>query len=418
MNTTSVDIENLARLALIKIKSKFDLPEKGTLAGGSLANTIWELVSGNKAIINDIDIFILGDILDIDKNESIDNQRQELLKSKSLFSYKEAEDVYTDEGEYIGFKKSSLLTERYNIVKASNKGIINEIIYESSSTDSEIVIKSFDINATKVCYSIDNDKFYWTKDFEEFLKSGELKISNLSTPAHTAIRLSKKSKDLNASVSDFEYKICQHALKNSLSGIIRRRFKKKYMQDYYKNENVLSEYFKVTEDEQLAKYIKDKYNSDDKVYELTSIDTNIFSDIFLNIPSEIHYVDDFLFYMRNIYGDEEKREIFKKVGNYYKDPDYLDVKVSEKDLNLLFNISKYAPLCLNNLNGYKISEQIKLIKNLLNRYKNEPIIAISILENFKIDKDIKIDDETSLILELSVRKHILNDYKANKILEI
>ena len=68
----------------------------------------------------------------------------------------------------------------------------------------------------------------------------------------------------------------------------------------------------------------------------------------------------------------------------------------------------------------KISEQIKIIKKFLDKFKEDPIIAISILENIKVDKDIILDDQTMLLLELSVRKKIINDTrgKVSKILNL
>jgi hypothetical protein len=54
-------------------------------------------------------------------------------------------------------------------------------------------------------YSIDEDKFYWTKDFEDFLSNGNL-VTNLRTPCHTAIRIVKKQDELNAILDDFELK--------------------------------------------------------------------------------------------------------------------------------------------------------------------------------------------------------------------
>jgi hypothetical protein len=45
----------------------------------------------------------------------------------------------------------------------------------------------------------------------------------------------------------------------------------------------------------------------------------------------------------------------------------------------------------------------------LDKFKDDPIIAISILENIKLDKDIVLDDQMALLLELSVRKEIIND---------
>jgi hypothetical protein len=49
-----MNIELLGRNAINKIKETWELP--GFLAGGSISNLIWEEISGNKSIINDIDI--------------------------------------------------------------------------------------------------------------------------------------------------------------------------------------------------------------------------------------------------------------------------------------------------------------------------------------------------------------------------
>jgi len=78
--------------------------------------------------------------------------------------------------------------------------VFNNISYESNTKDPGVVIKAFDINATRVGYSIDEDKIYWEKDFEDFLNSGNLKVSTMTTPAHTAIRIAKKSKELNTNL--------------------------------------------------------------------------------------------------------------------------------------------------------------------------------------------------------------------------
>ena len=53
-----MNIEILCRKAIEIIKDNWGIPERGFIAGGSIANIIWELVSGKKAIVNDIDVFL------------------------------------------------------------------------------------------------------------------------------------------------------------------------------------------------------------------------------------------------------------------------------------------------------------------------------------------------------------------------
>jgi len=175
-----MELEILARKALEKLKDRFGLPEKGFIAGGAIANSIWRLVSGTRAVINDIDVFILNEKVDIiDKHDKT-----------SLFKFIN-EDVTYHEG-YSGISWNTYTKDFYYIVSSERDGIFNYIKYNSNSERPEYVLNSFDINCTKVGYSIDEDKFYFTKEFEEFIKTGKLLVSSTTTPSHTAIRIAKK----------------------------------------------------------------------------------------------------------------------------------------------------------------------------------------------------------------------------------
>lgn len=420
-----MNIEILGRQALSILKSRAKLPESGFLAGGSLGNVIWELVSGNKAIINDIDVFILNQV--IPKNINQDE--------KPLFEYKEEQTNYFE--EYSGMSWFSETKEYYRIIEANNEDIINTVYYEATTTDPLIIINSFDINCTRVGYSIDEDKIYWSKDFEDFLKTGELKISNLRTPAHTAIRIVKKSNELNAKMNDFELKLVQHSLSYGFADILRRRFKERYFNLFTKYKDLLEPFFTIEQDVDIENFIKTKFNDNSKIWTLVpklekkeeevddddgfsfiscAIWKQIFND---NNLSYINSSNEFLFYMRNIFNNDELKPVWTKLKWFFNDVDYVDTSISQDDLNLLNRLSINAPFVINNLRGYKLSEQLEIVKKLLDNYKDDPIIAISLLEKMRIDKDIVLDEETSLILELSVRKEIVNDTrgKVSKILE-
>lgn len=408
-----MNIELLGRKAISILKSRFELPSSGLLAGGSLGNMIWELVSGNKAIINDIDIFVLNDIITYEDDGK-----------KPLFEYKEEETNYFE--EYSGMSWFNKTKEYYKIIEAKKDDINNIIDYVSTTDNPLIVINSFDINCTRVAYSIENDKFYWTDDFVDFLQTGELKVSNLKTPAHTALRIVKKAKELNAKLEDFELKLIQHVILYRLSDVLRYRFKDRYFDIFNLYKDKLVNFFEIEQDVDIQNYIKIQFNDDSKIWRLkTKLENDIgflvednllFDDDNLN---NIYKVDEFLFYMRKIYNNEKIRNIWSKLKWYINDVEYLDTDVLEEDLELLHRLSIYAPRTINNLKDYKISEQLEIVKRLLDKYKDDPIIAISILEKVKIDKNIVLDEETSLLLELSVRKQIVNDTKGkvSKILE-
>jgi hypothetical protein len=419
-----MNIESLGRQAIERIKSEWGLPKRGFLAGGSIANIVWELVSGNKAVVSDIDIFIFDSL-----EEKINTSNRD-----TLFNYQEKETKYYE--DYTGMCFNTYTKDFYSIIEAERDGMFNNIRYKSNTEDPSLIIKSFDINSTRIGYSIEKDELYWTSEFEEFLKTGELKVTNLMTPSHTAIRIVKKSKDLNVKLDEFEFKLIQYTLSCNFQDRIKLRFRERYLDLYKEYSDILKDYFTIKRDIEAEDYVKIHYQKEvqlfylspifnDESTEMSDFDRLVYahrSNLFkedenLNL---IFKSSDFLFYMRNIYGKEELSKLWKKLYFYFNDVNYIDKEVSMEDIELLCRFSENAPNAIENLKGYKLSEQISIIKKFLDNYKEDPIIAISILENVKVNKDIELDEQTSLLLELSVRKQIVNDTrgKVNKILDI
>jgi len=416
-----METEILARKALDILKSKWGLPQKGFLAGGSLANTIWELHSGNPAIVNDIDIFLF--------EGKIDNQ-EEISREDSLFRFKEEDVRYYE--DYTGMCWNSYTKDFYTITSSEKKGIFNEIGYKASTDEQGIILNSFDINATRVGYSIEEDKFYITKDFEDFLNTGELKICNIQTPSHTAIRIAKKSKELNAKLDELEFKLISYCLSRQFSDINKFRFKERYFEMFSQNKDLLEPYFKIERDKEIEEFLRLNKNVETELYGLTNTDyflsvkeneskdyeiisflesNNIFNDDNLG---KLYTSKDFLFYIRNVSGTEMEK-IWEKVYYFYTDCGYVDMEVSKEDLDLLRRLGDYAPNSIENLKGMKMSKQLSLVKKLLDIYKEDPIIAISILEKGNVSLYDDLDDECNqLLLELSVRREIVNDTK-NKV---
>lgn len=422
-----MNIESLGRQAIDRIKSEWGLPLHGFVAGGAIANIVWELVSGNKAVVNDIDIFVFDGI-----EKELDNDK------KSLFNYQEKETKYYE--DYNGMNFNNYTKDFYSIVESERDDMFNTIRYKSNTSDPSLIIKSFDINATRIGYDIDNDKLYWTSEFEDFLKTGELKISNIMTPSHTAVRIAKKSKELNAKLYDFEFKLLQYALSYRFIDRIKLRFRERYLDMCRDNKDLLSPYFQMSRDLETEEYVFTKVGEKVELYYLVARDIkkevtevpltdNFEKIVYSNLPqifeddniNKIFKSTDFLFYMRNIYGkDQNLKDMWSKLYYFFNDVHYIDREVSQEDLDLLQRFGKYAPGSIENLKGLKMSEQIEVIKKFLDKFKEDPIIAISILESVKVDKDIILDEQTMLLLELSVRKKIVNDTrgKVSKILNI
>ena len=168
-------------------KNNLDFPKNGIIAGGSLANIVWEQVSGNVAKINDIDVFIFKNKLemsDISYNSTITNN------GKKLFYQNQEKYFYED---YNGFCQGTRSKDFYLIENTENKGIYNYINYSSTSDSLELVINSFDINCTQIGYDIEANRFYWTSEFEDFLKTGKLKFTNTKVPEPLTFKYLEKT---------------------------------------------------------------------------------------------------------------------------------------------------------------------------------------------------------------------------------
>ena len=154
-----MNIELLGRQAIDIIKSKWGLPKEGFVAGGSIANIIWELVSGNKAIVNDVDIFVL---------DSFQKNFDRSDKS-SLFNYPEKETKYYE--DYTGMCFNTHTKDFYSIVESTKDDIFNIIKYKSNTNDPSLIIKSFDIkDPVAISFSFDssvslNVSFFVKKSF-------------------------------------------------------------------------------------------------------------------------------------------------------------------------------------------------------------------------------------------------------------
>jgi len=397
----SLDIERLGRQAVEIIKEKWGLPETGFIAGGAIANIVWELVSGTKAVVNDIDVFIFNGVI-----EQLDSNRE------SLFQYQEKTRNFFE--DYRGLNFRTVTKEFYTITDVSNNGIFNKIIFKSNVNDTSMILRSFDINATRIGYLIDEDKLYWTDEFSDFISTGNLKVCNLMTPSHTAIRIVKKQQELQCQLDRFEIDLLRYCHYWRFGDTIKLKFKKRYYDMFQAYSKNLEQFFEIRRDKLTEELILEKHGVNSEIYALDLKDEKDVVTSFQdpNLGS-IYTSTEFLFYMRNIYNNSEFVELWKKLYFFFSDADYVDCQPENSDLELLNRLGKYAPNSIKNLKGLKLSEQIKIVKSVLEIYQHDPLVAISILEKHKII-DIELDSQNLLLLELSVRREIVNDTK-NKV---
>jgi len=410
-----MDLNQLAKNSIDYLKINFGtFPDKGFIAGGSLANLIWEQISGNVAKINDIDIFIYKGEYKREHEKSIslwDNDKGEKLNYLST-----KKQLIID---YSGITTTRTAKDYYKIISSGRKGIFNLIEYQASSQRPDLVLDSFDINCVKVGYSIEEDKFYWDSDFEEFIKTGELKLSNILTPAHSAIRLIKKKVELNCNLDLFELDLCKIALTKNYGDINKLYFTEKYGKIFDEYQNILIDHFEKEKTEEITNiFLKNENLPDIDIFKL--IPKEIKSEKLLKYEKEIDsifWVDTLMFFVRQIMEDDYKKFIWENLTPLFDSKDYIDEKISKEKILFLKRLIKFAPNTTENLKGLKLSEQIKLTDFFFNKFSYDPIIAMSILEMKKLTKK-EFDDDDLLLLELSVRKHIVNeDKRVDKILD-
>lgn len=382
--------------SLNKLKYRYDLPKKGFLTGGSLANLIWEEVSGNKAEFSDIDIFILTKLDD-------------LKRQTNEFKIKKYEKVAYE--TYSGLSYRYDCHTKYIIEKSSTKDIFNFIEYRSNTESPQIIVDSFDINCCQVGYDLEKEKFYWTPEFINFLKTGKLQITDLRTPSHTAIRLAKKSVQLNAKFDRIEFEMVKSVLSHHfLIDIDRIRFKEKYKNDYENYKDILSQDFELVRDIDEEVRIKHIYNIDDEIFKLNSIGDyeKKINKIGISTSKKLIY------WIRNIHKTKIEYNWLKLnvlISSDIEVDKYFDIEVSIDKVNFINRLITYCPLVINKIVGYKLSEQINWIDTMFEKFKDKAV-AISLLETYKLDKDVDFDDDISLmVLYLAVRKNISQENK-------
>ena len=412
-----MNIEKLARKAIDKIKSNFgNFPQEGYLAGGSLANLIWEYTSGTKAVINDVDIFNFYAKLDEDSVYS----GSTLTKDGEKLFYNQSQKLFYQ--DYTGLCQSIRSKDCYLISHTENKDIYNHIYYKGTNDSIILVIDSFDINCTQIGYDIKNDSFVWTEEFSQFLKTGELKFTNLNSPHHSAIRILKKRDELNAKLDDEEFKLCVYAIQNNLNGITRRYFTEKYANIFINYQEELGKYFNLVQDEQIPHLIKLKKNIDLKIFTLEISQLLENKELFPNLQevSGIWRIEDFLLYKRYIEKSPFRKNVWSKVNYLFSvlKENYLDEIPNNEDLDLLYRTTYNAANIIKNIDKLTISQQIILIKKLFSKFNNDISVALALLEKHTFTTtEIDLDDDFSLLLELTVRKEIVNNvYKIDEIL--
>jgi len=160
------------------------------LAGGAVANTLLSMKYGNAYPINDLDIFI--------ETEEVNDPFEPVFKSRTPTRSQELIIL----GGYYEGELSYDHGSNYRILEVDRDELLNWITISRVSDRDNIrnysyILNGFDFNCCQVGIDLKTNELYYTEEFEQFLNTRQLDVTAIYTPAHTAIRLFKKKKELD-----------------------------------------------------------------------------------------------------------------------------------------------------------------------------------------------------------------------------
>jgi hypothetical protein len=217
-----------------------DVPNKGFLAGGAVANLLMSYLWEGNYPINDLDIFI-------ESEQDLHRYTSTPLRSNEL--------VVEGDG-YMVTKLSYDHGSNYQILNVERDGLLNtieitRIANRKKRNDYQYILNGFDFNCCQVGIDLSNNKIFYTEEFENFLNHRQLEVTAVYTPAHTAIRLFKKLDELNCycDIEGSMEMLSQPLIMRNMIHLQRSHFaiyfSTKYKEMYLKYYGKIKEYFKM-----------------------------------------------------------------------------------------------------------------------------------------------------------------------------
>ena len=200
MKSSSIVLHPSMGTAVVNHLRQFgDLPNRGILAGQAVDSAITDLFGKGGGVYNDLDIFRnvprTGDIGPYERaNMTAHRSEIDLCKRSS----------------YNGMALIMEVIDTYHIKSVSRKDMLNFVnctMAEGKMTErltAQMVLSGFDLNCTRVAVDLATGQLVWDKNYEEFLRSRQLRITMMHTPWHTLLRLAKKAEELPGVYVDFD----------------------------------------------------------------------------------------------------------------------------------------------------------------------------------------------------------------------
>lgn len=184
--------------AVLKHLTNFSvIPESGIIAGQAVCSAILDLYFNKSGqVYNDIDVFYSQT-----NKPFLAKELAPLLYKKLTTTVHHTYAVYAQNVYGHIYVPNH---HRYHVINSQSIGMLNFIECEFSEanfavrpqSDAQSLIDSFDFNCVQVAIDLKSQELVWTKEFEEFINTRQLKIVRLHTPYHSAIRLFKKASEL------------------------------------------------------------------------------------------------------------------------------------------------------------------------------------------------------------------------------
>jgi len=200
-------------------------PQEYFIAGGAISNTIHHILNpeiNKKPVINDIDFFFFNRRTELDFGLYNDGGfiTQTLNPVVSMDDYgrtwlgSRGESIRMSNSERFGIVNK--VTIDVHLSQSYDAGsawlITTDANYDPSTIAIEFVstdyykqlIQNFDLNCC--CVGIDrvNNKIIYTKKFVDFLCNNKIEVMSVTYPLQTAVRMLRKSKELQSDVTNFE----------------------------------------------------------------------------------------------------------------------------------------------------------------------------------------------------------------------
>lgn len=386
------------------------LPEEGLLAGQSVCSVYLYLSKRIKDVyINDIDIFHNVNHYTYYQIDNLRNFKFQQLKSMVTITRHEM-DIILNNQDYISEPKIILNLPIKHIsffeyVHSERLGLLNLIYYKGSKKN---CLEHFDINCTKIGVDLKTKKLIKLKDFVDFEKKLEIKITNFDTPFHSIIRLSSKIEQFQFNSSLEENILLTNSVIDSISNFSKRYcFGKKYKEKI--NPNIIKNY--STENFFEDKLFKLKPRDKEK-FDINEIKKYFnFSDIKFNNSNLNFYIINNLRFLYERYKENNNNILFMLDNPLNKQKlvyEYLTGKIN--------NFEKLKKVIKEDFNNFNLStnssknkEQEKLLSNEYIGHLNFDIIKSQNL----IDIIYFYENKYNINLKSIVNKLSINLLKEN-----